>query len=87
MTTRNEAHSAINALIHKMRDMGTAREGHTLTWVCPPAGYWLVWQDDTTGGQAYIVHLGKGPTKARETAWDMLATLDTITRYRDEVTA
>ena len=85
MTTRNEVHTTINSLIHKMRDMGTTREGYTLTWTHSSAGYWLVWRDDTTGGQSYIVFLGKGSTRARETAWDVIAVLETVTRNNDKV--
>lgn len=87
MTTRNETHTTINHLIHKMRDLGTAREGHTLTWDKTVSGYRLVWRDNSGGGQSNIVFLGKGPTSARETAWDMIALLDTVARHREQVTA
>lgn len=79
MTTRNEVHTTINKLIHRMRDMGAAREGYTLTWNHQTSGYWLVWESNT-GGQSDIVFLGKGTTSARETAWDMIAVLEAVSR-------
>jgi len=85
MTTRNAAHTTINSLIHKMREMGTTREGHTLTWTRTPGGYWLVWEQTDTRGQAFIVFLGKGPKSAQDTAWDMIAVLEAVTRNNDRV--
>lgn len=81
MTTRSELHSTINALIHKMRDLGTQQDGHRITWHHTMSGYYLVWEKIEGGGQSNIVFLGKGPTSARETAWDMIALLDTVKRH------
>lgn len=85
MTTKSEAHTNINMLIHMLKARGAKphilRLGdYSLTWHHNAIGYSLVWEDQSTGGVSVIARLGKTKPEVVETCRRMMDMLETIGR-------
>jgi hypothetical protein len=82
MTTKNELHSTLNAVVSHIREAGAVRPGRDsehwrVDWVHlgTGPGYAIAWQDVRNGGIDPIVRLGDNKRQAQETLWAITSVL------------